>query len=100
MDSLFEEAKMLYNNHRENITYENLRGIGYSTFEADGVLKYLSLLRVSGKFNIYHIRVFDENSEVNSDFISETTESRAKSIMETRCKLYDIKYTRMTIKKL
>ena len=100
MESLLEEAKLLYNNHREYITYDNLRSIGYSTLEADEILKYLSLLRVSGERNTYYIRVFDKNCEVYSCHIVETTESRAKAIIETRCNLYNIRYTRIIIEKI
>lgn len=100
MKSLFEEAKMLYNNHREYITYENLRHIGYSVFEADEILKYLSLLRVSSENRTYLVRVFDEKIEVYSCYINETTESRVKGIIEMRCELYNIRYTGIKIEKV
>lgn len=100
MKSLLEEAKMLYNNHREYITYDNLRSIGYSTFEADEILKYLSLLRVTGERNTYYVRVFDKNCEVYSCHIVETTEPRVKAIIEMRCNLYNIRYTRIIIEKI
>lgn len=100
MESLLEEAKMLYNNHREYITYDNLRSIGYSTLEADEILKYLSLLRVSCERNTYYVRVFDKNCEVYSCYIVETTESRAKSIIEMRCNLYNIRHTKIIIQKI
>ena len=100
MESALEEAKMLYNNHREYITYDILRSKGYSTFEADEILKYLLLLRVSYERNTYYVRVFDENCEVYSCNIVETTEPRAKAIIEMRCDLYNIRYTRMIIEKI
>ena len=99
MESLFEEAKTLYNKHREYITYENLRHIGYASFEADEILKYLSLLRVSGELHTYFVRVFDEKSVVYRCYINETTESRAKEIIETRCELYNVMYTGIKIEK-
>lgn len=96
---LFEEAKMLYNQHREFISYEELRATGYTVLETTEILKYLSLLRVSCEYNNYLARVFDENCEVYHCYIFETNIARVKSIVEMRCEVYDIRYTDITIEK-
>lgn len=96
----FEEAKLLYNEHREYISYEELRAKGYTVLETTEILKYLALLRVSGIYANYLVKVFNDEKEVYECYIFETNKERVKSIIEMRCEVYDIIYNYITIEKL
>lgn len=97
---LLEEAKMLYNQHREYISYDELRAKGYTVLETVEIIKYLTLLCISGIYHKYLVRVFYEESEVYNCYIIDTNLPRAKSIVETRCDMYDISYTDIKIDKI
>ena len=96
----FKEAKKLYNEHREYITYESLKSMGYVSFEVNEILKYLALLRASGVYAKYLVTVLDNGKEVYECYIYETNIERARSVVETRCEMYGINYTYITFKKL
>lgn len=93
-------AKILYIDHHEDITYDELRSRGFSTKETFEILKYLSLFRVAGEYHKYLVSVFDENTKVYDSYVVETTESRVRIIIEARCELYNIRYTNMIIEKV